>query len=201
VGIDGYNSNTVEQIGTDSDITNGTPQYYAWFEMFPRDMVTLRMPVQPGDTISAGVFYNAHIGKFRLTLMDVTTGRSFSTLQRAPGAQRTSAEWIVEAPSSGSQTLPLANFGSVTLSGAQATIGGVTSAIDNAAGSGTTAYQINMISQFGAEAAMPSGLTDSSNATSSSFTTSFVSSGILSFLPRRWWPFSWLHGRQKHFAG
>src|SRR5262249_53778447 len=91
VGIDGYNSNTVEQIGTDSDITNGSPQYYAWFEMFPHDMVTLRMPVHPGDTMSAGVSYSARTGKFRLALTDVTTGKSFVTFQRAPGAARSSA--------------------------------------------------------------------------------------------------------------
>src|SRR5262245_38418315 len=30
VGIDGFNSNTVEQTGTDSDCQNGTPTYYAW---------------------------------------------------------------------------------------------------------------------------------------------------------------------------
>src|SRR5689334_9151091 len=31
IGIDGYESNTVEQIGTDSDCQNGSPTYYAWF--------------------------------------------------------------------------------------------------------------------------------------------------------------------------
>src|SRR5947207_1402920 len=30
VGIDGSNSNTVEQIGTDSDQVNGVAVYYAW---------------------------------------------------------------------------------------------------------------------------------------------------------------------------
>src|SRR5262249_16810121 len=35
VGIDGYSSNSVEQIGTDSDVINGVPTYYAWYEMYP----------------------------------------------------------------------------------------------------------------------------------------------------------------------
>ena len=35
IGIDGYDSNTVEQIGTDFDCINGTPTYYAWFEFYP----------------------------------------------------------------------------------------------------------------------------------------------------------------------
>ena len=36
VGIDGYNSGTVEQIGTDSDWVNGAAQYYAWYEFYPK---------------------------------------------------------------------------------------------------------------------------------------------------------------------
>src|SRR5437016_1476144 len=35
IGIDGDISNTVEQIGTDSDQINGQPAYYAWYEMYP----------------------------------------------------------------------------------------------------------------------------------------------------------------------
>src|SRR5262249_10307797 len=41
VGIDGFSSNTVEQIGTDSDCvslngrTTSDPTYYAWFEFYP----------------------------------------------------------------------------------------------------------------------------------------------------------------------
>ena len=34
VGIDGYSSSTVEQIGTEQDVVNGTPQYSAWWEMY-----------------------------------------------------------------------------------------------------------------------------------------------------------------------
>ena len=35
VGIDGYGSNTVEQIGTDSDCSGGNAVYYAWYEFYP----------------------------------------------------------------------------------------------------------------------------------------------------------------------
>jgi hypothetical protein len=56
VGIDGYNSSTVEQIGTDSDYVNGRAHYYAWYEFYPQASVTITsMTVQPGDTISASV--------------------------------------------------------------------------------------------------------------------------------------------------
>ncbi|MBV8905823.1 MAG: hypothetical protein JOZ22_19490, partial [Acidobacteriia bacterium] len=37
VGLDGYESNTVEQIGTDSDCVGTTPIYYAWYEFYPRN--------------------------------------------------------------------------------------------------------------------------------------------------------------------
>ena len=35
VGIDGYSSSSVEQLGTDSDCAGNTPDYYAWWEMYP----------------------------------------------------------------------------------------------------------------------------------------------------------------------
>ena len=41
VGLDGYTSTSVEQLGTDSDCDSGTPSYYAWYEMYPNPSVTL----------------------------------------------------------------------------------------------------------------------------------------------------------------
>src|SRR6266536_2533061 len=58
VGIDGDNSSTVEQCGTDQDFINGQPVYYAWYELYPKFPVNLSAttyPVQPGDTITAEV--------------------------------------------------------------------------------------------------------------------------------------------------
>ena len=120
VGIDGDNSNTVEQIGTDQDCINGTPTYYAWYEMYPKFPVNNILQVKVGDTITGEVKYNG--SQFVLSLTDNTTGRSYTTSQRAR-AQRSSAEWIVEAPYSGG-VLPLADFGTVGFSGAQANING-----------------------------------------------------------------------------
>jgi hypothetical protein len=101
----------------------------------------------------------------------------------------------VEAPSINDQTQPLANFGTVTLSGAQATIGGTTSAIDTNAKAALAVYQIEM-SQGVETTATPSALTDSGSPVSSSFTTTYVSNNVFSFLPQRWWPFRWFHGRR-----
>ena len=35
VGLDGYSSSTVEQLGTEADCSHGKPVYYGWWEMFP----------------------------------------------------------------------------------------------------------------------------------------------------------------------
>src|ERR1700733_13746046 len=35
VGLDGYNSTTVEQTGSEVDCIGRTAQYYAWYEMYP----------------------------------------------------------------------------------------------------------------------------------------------------------------------
>ena len=112
VGIDGYSSNTVEQIGTDSDCQNGSPTYYAWYEFYPKYPVTVKFPltspIQPGDVISAEVSYSPKTGEFTVSITDVTTNESFSHTEKEPNAKRASAEWIVE--DSGG-TLP--NFGTV----------------------------------------------------------------------------------------
>ena len=59
VGLDGYTSKSVEQLGTDSDCKNvNSPSYYAWYEMYPAASVnhsTTQFPVKPGDTMTASV--------------------------------------------------------------------------------------------------------------------------------------------------
>jgi Peptidase A4 family len=123
VGIDGDNSNTVEQCGTEQDNLNGTPRYYAWYEMYPKGSVVLnttRYPVARGDSIDAEV-QSGNRGAFTLS-MHSSRGWNFSTTQKLNQARRTSAEWIAEAPWWGG-VLPLADFGSVLFSNCTATIG------------------------------------------------------------------------------
>lgn len=129
VGIDGYSDNTVEQIGTEHDCYRGQSYYSVWYEMYPRSMRTVRLPVKAGDQIHAEVSYTNR-NRFNLKIQNLSTGRSYTTTQKA-GAQRTSAEWVVEAPSSYFGVLPLTNFGTITMSNASATINGVSGAIDN----------------------------------------------------------------------
>lgn len=119
VGIDGDTTNSVEQIGTDSDCASGKPKYYAWYEMYPKYPVNLSKPVVPGDSLSASVSTNGS-GNFTLTISDSTRNWTFTTNQVLKSAKLGSAEWIAEAPSSLFGVLPLANFGKVTFTGCTA---------------------------------------------------------------------------------
>jgi hypothetical protein len=175
VGIDGWSSATVEQIGTDSDYLNGQARYYAWYEMYPAAPVNLTLTISPGDTISASVNYLG-ANHFALSITNVTTGSSFSTTQTSSTAQLSSAEWIQEAPSSFSGVLPLANFGTINFSGANATVSGTTGLADNA-WSGTTLYQVDMVNRNGSLKTTTSTLSDAATPPPSSFSVTFVSSG------------------------
>jgi hypothetical protein len=152
VGIDGDNSTTVEQIGTDSDCVNGTPDYYAWYEMYPKNAVNLSMPINPGDSITGEVTYSA--GSFVLKLIDTTTNTTFKTTQTSRKALRTSVEWIMEGPSSGL----LSDFGTVAFSGAAATINGTSGAL----GTFTGAQPITMVRKSGVVRAAPSAISGGS---------------------------------------
>jgi hypothetical protein len=112
VGLDGDTSGTVEQTGTDADCSGSTPQYYAWYEMYPKYPTNLSNPVQPGDALSASVSTDG-VGRFTLTISDSTQNWTFTTTQRLKSAALASAEVIAEAPSSRSGVLPLADFGTV----------------------------------------------------------------------------------------
>jgi hypothetical protein len=119
VGLDGDTSNTVEQTGTDADCSGSTPQYYAWYEMYPKFPVNLRGTVRPGDHLSASVTTDGS-GRFTLTITDSTQGWTNTTNARLKSAKLASAEVIAEAPSSSQGVLPLANFGTVSFSSAKA---------------------------------------------------------------------------------
>ena len=145
VGLDGYDTGTVEQIGTEQDWTGGGQQNYVWFEMYPSGAYEIEgFPVDPGDSISAQVQYvgqnnvlegrgksNMREGRgksveesvFQLTIKNTTKNVSFSvptSYTTVTSAARASAEWVAEAPSSW-EILPLADFGTVSFSGCNAT--------------------------------------------------------------------------------
>lgn len=121
--------------------------------MYPKASIEIPMVINPGDTIIAEVNYTV-AGNFSLTLKDTKTGKIFSTPQMSSKALRSSAEWIVEAPSSG-RVLPLANFGTVNLSNSSATLNGRTGTISN---QNWKNDPITMVSASGAKEAVPSAL-------------------------------------------
>ena len=171
VGIDGYNSSTVEQIGTDLDTNaSGKAVYYAWYGMYPNSPVKLSMTINPGDQLSGEVKYTGS-NKFTLTLTDATTKTKFSTSQTLRSAQMSSAEWIAEAPSSSRGVLPLTDFGTVSFSAASATISGTTGPIDNTAWPSGNPIAITMVGSSGTEA-YPSSMVDTSGT--SAFSVSFA---------------------------
>jgi hypothetical protein len=170
IGIDGFNSSTVEQIGTDADCHSGSPAYYAWFEFYPHPMFTINnLSVKPGDHMSAHVQYARR--QFTVTITNDTTGQSFSTSTRVNSAQRSSAEWVAEAPSSAGGILPLADFHTASYSADTATVNGASGVI-GAVGTANV-YEITMVDSGGNPKAMPSLL----GSDNSSFSVQWVSAG------------------------
>ncbi len=173
VGLDGYSSTSVEQIGTDSDCDSGTPSYYGWYEMYPNPSVTLPTSdaVHAGDQMTALVASNAAGSSFTLMIKDTTAGWNFSTTQAGSGFARSSAEVIAEAPSECTvvfcSEVPLADFSQVGYSGS--------SLIDTGAKVGSlSAFNANEItmSDNGTTLATPSGL----SANGSSFSVAWNNS-------------------------
>jgi hypothetical protein len=156
LGIDGYNSNTVEQIGTDSDCTNGVASYYAWYEFYPHGAYTINnFPVNVGDVISAEVTGNPQFKQYTVTISDAARPHQppFSVTTRMPSARASSAEWIAEAPFSGG-TLALTDFGTVSFKNCQATINGKLT--DVGPFSNSNVYAITSVSKNGIPKAVPS---------------------------------------------
>lgn len=164
VGIDGYSSSTVEQIGTEQDWINGRQQNYAWFEMYPQYPYELiGFPVSKGDTITARVVYAGN-NTFNLSITNVTRGvfaniPTSYTVSR--NAKRSSAEWIVEAPSSSRGVLPLAHFNNMAFSSCSATINGITGAINNPRWANAA---IQMVASRTVTKALPSSLSGNGQA-------------------------------------
>ncbi len=182
VGIDGYSSSTVEQLGTEQDVIRGTPVYYAWYEMYPAASVTITtMPVHPGDVMSAEVSYSTASGQFTLQMSDTPadggTPTSFSINKSLTNAKRSSAEWIMEKDGA-----KLADFGTASFLGSWATLDGVTGPIDD------TAWQnvaIDIAKKRGSVLDTTSALTDatSGGVTTSSFTITYGNAAAIAVPP------------------
>lgn len=185
IGIDGFGNSTVEQLGTEQDVINGVPYYRAWWEMFSSGALQPEQPIanmviMPGDSISALVQYETsgvHAGQFLLEIVDKSRSNdSFITYQSSQGtqdpfAERSTAEWIMEAPTTvggGVDALPV--FSPVVFTNAQATINGITGAIGDPAWS---AAPLNLAVNGVTQAA-----TSVLNSSGSGFTVSSSGGGV-----------------------
>lgn len=162
VGIDGYpgTDGTVEQDGTDSDCVNGTPNYYGWYEMFPDPTTDLPSghPVSAGDEMTASVSVAG--AQWTLTVEDVTRAWSYTESITRSGLQEASVEWIAERPTVNGEYAVLTDFGTVTFSGASATVGGQSDTIASVG-----AVPLEMVSSDGSTVlATPSALGGSGNS-------------------------------------
>jgi len=96
-GLDGYSSASVEQIGVAADCAGATPVYFGFYELYPAAAVDFSNTVKAGDAMQASVTYKN--SKFTLYLRDVTQGWAQTVTKSLAGAARSSAETVVEAPS------------------------------------------------------------------------------------------------------
>jgi hypothetical protein len=143
VGIDGYGGGTVEQVGTAQGTHNGVPYYYAWWEMWSKiggqpEQTISTMTVSPGDSITASVTYQTsgtYAGDYLLSINDTShSNDSFSKYANPqqyqdPLPDRSSAEWIMETPSSGGTYATLPEFSPVTFTNCYATISEATAQV------------------------------------------------------------------------
>ncbi len=133
VGLDGFlaGSSTVEQTGILAacypDQSNSSviaPTYAAWYEKYPNPPVYSAITVHPGDAIVASVYYSSTTKAFTFSLADGTDGQNFSVVGKCPVSAtcaRSSAEVISEAPSNGTNVLPLADYQAASFAGASLT--------------------------------------------------------------------------------
>ncbi|GAA1961602.1 G1 family glutamic endopeptidase [Kitasatospora viridis] len=116
VGLDGAQEGdtNVEQTGSGAHCeTDGSEDYYVWYEMFPEDPVLYNDPIRPGDDLQAEV-RALDDGRFELVLRDFTQKWNHFTYARPRNgtrAVRTSAEVLAEVP--GPAGHRLADFGRV----------------------------------------------------------------------------------------
>lgn len=125
IGLGGFLAgDALEQTGTDSYCIGGQQVFDAWYEIIPAPPVEFDLVVDAGETITAEVTVDGT--QTTLTLTDETTGQTAEQTVEVDQPDLTAAEWIAEAPAScpagqACQVMPLANFDTMTFSGAQAT--------------------------------------------------------------------------------
>jgi hypothetical protein len=130
VGIDGDSNSDLIQAGIAETVSrfSGQVTVYAWWEILPAAETPITLPIAMGDTVTVTIS-QVSAATWSIKITDLTSGKSFSTAQSYTGAL-TSAEWVVEAPTSGrGRQTSLAAFSPVTFTriGAAGTVNEIAS--------------------------------------------------------------------------
>ena len=155
VGLDGFNSNTVEQLGTISWCFQGAPTYFTWYEMFPKGTIEVGKTLKPGDQISASVTRTGT--SYALKLTDSTTaGNNISVTKTCAltKCKDTSAEWISERPAFNTTGIvPQAHYNAFNVTSGAQTSNGTAGTIGTGPGvnaitmiDSTQTYNLNTVS-------------------------------------------------------
>jgi len=155
VGLDGFNSSTVEQLGTTSWCYKGKGVYYTWYEVYPKANVhQVSTALKPGDKITASVTRTGRSYAFKLT-DSTTSGNNFSATKTCALAtcKDTSAEWISERPSFSIGMVPQAHYNAFKITNGSQTSSGRTGSIGAGPGvnaitmiDATQSYNLNTVS-------------------------------------------------------
>jgi len=121
IGIGGDQDMWLIQTGTQQTNTFGIGTYGAWWQVLPLTPYeqNINAPVAPGDHMSAAIRRDQS-DVWTIAIADQTKGWIFTT-QQTYGGRAITAEWIMEAPSSSSNSVEsLANYGHTYFDGALA---------------------------------------------------------------------------------
>jgi len=153
VGIGGVSGNDLIQAGTQETVSGrGSTQYQAWVETLPQSSRPVPLAINAGDSISISLQEQAS-GDWLISFVNNTSGKNYQLTTRY-ASSRSSAEWVVEAPTARrGRLVPLDAFGSVSFTQAATVRDGSTLTVAQAGG-----RPITMIAPRGRALARPSGL-------------------------------------------
>jgi hypothetical protein len=122
IGIGGWNSTRLIQVGTDQDVlNNGSAVYFAWREVYPGPVFLIGY-VSPSDSIAATISQvSANASMWRMLVMrNSATFLDLTLRARVSVTSQKTADFIVERPAiqvgRRDQLTALGNFGTVTFS-------------------------------------------------------------------------------------
>lgn len=115
IGLDGFANNSLIQTGTEQDFYSGSGHYGAWWTTSSQNFEeqTINEPVSPGDPMTATISGSGT--SWSMTLADTSSAHPWSFTEPVTyTGPRTSAEWVVEAPTVGGRIASLAHYLSPT---------------------------------------------------------------------------------------